>query len=144
MTTTQKWIFCIETGIFALALFEYYQDLYAHPHVVASDTSEETGAIVRRVQNTSTPSSGSTLHPDAWTLHYLANFTSAVAAIDDDASGYIRISEANRFTSRIPEGWTLPQYCAYLVEGTSICLYWGSANVRIQVAITRMRYTGTG
>jgi hypothetical protein len=125
MTITQKWIFCVETSVFALALFEYYQDLYTHPHIVATDPGEETAVVATRSQNTSKLSSDPKHHPDAWTLPYLANFTTAVATIDDDNSGYIRVSEANRFTSRIPEGWTLPQYCAYLVEGASCRLIFG-------------------
>lgn len=118
MAIAQKWIFCVETRIFALALFEYYQDLYTHPHVDASKTTEDPDTDA--TQNTNNPPSGSKLHPDAWTLPYLQIFTTATATIDDDNSGFIRISEANRFTARIPEGWTLPQYCAYLVEGASL------------------------
>lgn len=109
----QKWIFCVETRIFALALYEYYQDLYAHTHTIAPDIIEE-----KNDSDTHEPSSRRTVHPDAWTLPYLVIFTKATETIDDDNSGFIRISEANKFTSRIPEGWTLPRYCAYLVEGT--------------------------
>ena len=48
------------------------------------------------------------------TMPYLA---SVAEAFDDDGSGFIRISEANEFTSGIPEGWTLLQWIAYWARG---------------------------
>jgi hypothetical protein len=42
---------------------------------------------------------------DDWTLNYIANYGPKItSAIDHDDSGFIRISEANAFTNRIPKG----------------------------------------
>ncbi|KAF8875695.1 hypothetical protein BD779DRAFT_1678108 [Infundibulicybe gibba] len=56
---------------------------------------------------------------DAWTLQYLSTHARQISrTIDSDGSGYIRISEANAFTSKMPDGWTLPQWCCYAALGT--------------------------
>lgn len=61
-------------------------------------------------------------HVDAWTLEPMAMYGERISlSIDRDDSGFIRISEANTFTDRMPEGWSLPQWCAYAAIGkTSI------------------------
>lgn len=48
------------------------------------------------------------------TIRYAANIQQA---IDEDGSGFIRISEVNEFTSSIPEGWSLLQWLAYWAHG---------------------------
>ena len=56
---------------------------------------------------------------DDWTLDYINNYGPKLTiAIDRDNSGFIRISEANTFTNKIPNGWSLPQWCAYTVAGS--------------------------
>jgi len=56
---------------------------------------------------------------DDWTLDYINNYGPKITmAIDRDNSGFIRISEANTFTSKIPNGWSLPQWCAYTIAGS--------------------------
>jgi hypothetical protein len=49
---------------------------------------------------------------DEWCLEYLsAPYMSALTeALDDDASGYVRITEVNEFCRRIPKGWSLLQW----------------------------------
>ncbi|KAF8316872.1 hypothetical protein DL93DRAFT_2154581 [Clavulina sp. PMI_390] len=45
-------------------------------------------------------------------------YVSAIAeAFDDDASGFVKISEVNDFCARIPTGWTLLQWIAYWARG---------------------------
>lgn len=57
-------------------------------------------------------------HVDAWTLEPMAMYGDRIAnSVDRDESGYIRISEVNSFTDRMPKGWTLPQWCAYAAIG---------------------------
>lgn len=57
-------------------------------------------------------------HVDAWTLEPMAIYGDRIASsVDRDESGYIRISEVNSFTDRMPKGWTLPQWCAYAAIG---------------------------
>jgi hypothetical protein len=54
-------------------------------------------------------------------LKYILDYGQQIAnAIDRDASGFIRISEANAFTKAIPNGWSLPQWYAYNVAGSYI------------------------
>jgi len=92
--------------------------------------SEETGNEVKSTNLTktaagndlarpsATPPQPPISHDDSWTLPYLSEHGAYIALhIDLDRSGYIRISEANTFTSTIPDGWTLPQWCAYKVAG---------------------------
>jgi hypothetical protein len=58
---------------------------------------------------------------DDWTLAYFAYYGQKITlAIDQDNSGFVRISEANAFTNKIPNGWSLPQWCAYTVAGSYI------------------------
>ena len=57
-------------------------------------------------------------HVDAWALEPIAMYGERISlSIDRDDSGFIRISEANAFTDRMPEGWSLPQWCAYAAIG---------------------------
>jgi hypothetical protein len=57
-------------------------------------------------------------HIDAWTLDPIARYKERIiSAIDCDGSGFIRISEINAFTDQMPEGWSLPQWCAYAALG---------------------------
>jgi hypothetical protein len=44
---------------------------------------------------------------DSWALNYIdvAHMQSIVEAIDEDCSGFITVSEANKFALSRPEGW---------------------------------------
>ena len=112
----KNWIFCVETKVFGIALFEYYLDLYSNG--MYSTGSHDTGLWMPKLNPLYIYRSGSLKHPHAWTLLYLFLYADKISnAFDSDKSGLIRISEANAFTSQIPDGWTLPQWCAFLVEG---------------------------
>ncbi|KAI0644515.1 hypothetical protein C8Q79DRAFT_777424 [Trametes meyenii] len=56
---------------------------------------------------------------DNWAIEYInVNYVSAIAeAFDDDASGFITISEVNMFTSSRPQGWSLLHWLAYWATG---------------------------
>ncbi|KAI0666294.1 hypothetical protein C8Q78DRAFT_1072526 [Trametes maxima] len=58
---------------------------------------------------------------DKWALEYLnvAWLHPIMEAIDDDTSGYISVSEVNRFMQRLPAelGWSLPHWLAYWAVG---------------------------
>jgi len=113
----QSWIFCIENRFFSSALFEYFRDRLSAARM--NDTNE----IVQATSSTDEPladtSSAVQKSDDGWTLEYIANFGYRIsAAIDCDNSGFIRISEANTFTEQMPQGWTLPQWCAYTAAGS--------------------------
>jgi len=82
---------------------------------VDSSSLDETDT--RKTQAALPPRSHAS-HTDSWALQYLSQHGASIAShIDSDRSGYIRIGEANTFTSTIPEGWTLPQWCAYQAAG---------------------------
>ena len=77
-----------------LALRDYYlEKLAAEAEGVTS-----TGATINTPRN-----------PDAWAIKYIdvTRLQPILEAFDDDASGFITISEMNRFTSSRPADWRL-------------------------------------
>ncbi|KAF9484260.1 hypothetical protein BDN70DRAFT_872756 [Pholiota conissans] len=128
-----NWIFCVDNKLFTSALFEYYLDHFstvrqkpkATPaegasedvqHLSAEDEAELTQENLTKV--TFLSRLGVLNHVDAWTLEAIAMYGHRISsAIDRDDSGFIRISEANIFTDRMPKGWSLPQWCAYAALG---------------------------
>ncbi|KAI9059697.1 hypothetical protein FKP32DRAFT_1541614, partial [Trametes sanguinea] len=58
---------------------------------------------------------------DKWALHYLniAWLNPILEAIDDDTSGYISVSEINRFMQRLPQelDWSVPTWLAFWAVG---------------------------
>lgn len=63
-------------------------------------------------KSSSPPASDASIIADKEYLQYLTMpYVSAIVeAFDDDASGFIRISEVNDFCASIPSGWTLLQW----------------------------------
>jgi hypothetical protein len=81
---------------FVLALRDYYlEKLASEPGGVPDMAHIGTSAI-----NNST-------NPDAWAIKYIDVMwvQPILEAFDDDASGFITISEVNRFTSSRPVDW---------------------------------------
>ena len=90
----QSWMFCVDNKLFTSGLAEYYRERLSASVIISLDKA------------------------DAWTLEYFVKHGQQIAiAIDSDNSGFIRISEVNAFTNRIPNGWNLPQWCAYTIAG---------------------------
>ena len=54
-----------------------------------------------------TTSYGTLEGPDIWALKYIniSNAERILEAFDDDASGFVTVSEANHFTQSRPSGW---------------------------------------
>jgi hypothetical protein len=54
----------------------------------------------------------STQNPDAWAIKYLdvSWLQPIMEAFDDDASGFITITEMNHFTKSRPENWRLVSF----------------------------------
>jgi hypothetical protein len=105
---TQSWIFCVDNKLFTSALFEYYLDRFSASRIISLNSDPEANKEHRNSSKA-----------DAWTLEYIATHGQQIAiAIDGDNSGFIRISEANAFTNRIPNGWSLSQWCAYTIAGS--------------------------
>ncbi|KAI0662489.1 hypothetical protein C8Q70DRAFT_909094 [Cubamyces menziesii] len=73
---------------------------------------------------------------DKWALDYLnvAWLSPILEAMDDDVSGYISVSEVNRFMQRLPQdlGWSLPTWLAYWAVG------WRCATSKYLAEIQRM------
>lgn len=109
---SQGWIFCVDLKLFTNALFEYYVDhlhsKFTTPPLDSDEPAEELSAEAL-----------SERQEDLWTLDYISRHGHSVnKAVDRDASGWIRISKVNAFTNSIPEGWSLPQWLAYVAIGT--------------------------
>ncbi|KAF8341559.1 uncharacterized protein EI90DRAFT_3034423, partial [Cantharellus anzutake] len=126
------WRSNVKSRQFVLAMHDFYADRYARAFMLRRRASTENGPSLQ------TPVDGGDQSPtthaqvdisdadmapgdieetlaDRWCLQYL-DITHAypiMEAIDDDDSGYIRISEINDFTSSTPKGWTLLQWFAY-------------------------------
>ena len=127
----QNWIFCVDNKNFTTALFEYYLDHFSSQRT-SQETATESNDAPRPPEEgeytdddnlpKDTVSSGPKVpnHPHAWTLEPIAMYGERISrVIDRDESGFIRISEVNSFTDRMPKGWSLPQWCAYAAVGTS-------------------------
>ncbi|KAG2011263.1 hypothetical protein CC2G_011404 [Coprinopsis cinerea AmutBmut pab1-1] len=106
-----NWIFCVEGRHFAIALYEYYLDYFHSKYSTSSSGLDgEPGEL--------SPEDLAKRREDMWTLEYLERYSEKINdAVDNDRSGFIRISEVNSFTNQIPVGWTLPQYCVYVSVG---------------------------
>ncbi|KAI0298350.1 hypothetical protein B0F90DRAFT_1669084 [Multifurca ochricompacta] len=89
---------------FVLALRDYYLEKLA---------SETQG-----VRGISTAMSGSQ-NPDAWAIKFIdvTRLQPILEAFDDDASGFITISEMNRFTSSRPVEWSLAHWVSFWAVG---------------------------
>ncbi|KAF9807161.1 hypothetical protein IEO21_08361 [Rhodonia placenta] len=63
-----------------------------------------------------------TFDPDAWAFDWITvkRLQAITEALDDDASGFITVTEANNFTSSRPVNWSLPQWLAYWAIGWQI------------------------
>ncbi|OSX66346.1 hypothetical protein POSPLADRAFT_1133525 [Postia placenta MAD-698-R-SB12] len=63
-----------------------------------------------------------TFDPDAWAFDWITvkRLQAITEALDDDASGFITVTEANNFTSSRPADWSLPQWLAYWAIGWQI------------------------
>ncbi|KAI9464111.1 hypothetical protein BJY52DRAFT_887328 [Lactarius psammicola] len=61
----------------------------------------------------------SSRNPDAWAIKFIdvTRLQPILEAFDDDASGFITISEMNRFTSSRPADWSLPHWVAFWAVG---------------------------
>ncbi|EED77713.1 predicted protein [Postia placenta Mad-698-R] len=63
-----------------------------------------------------------TFDPDAWAFDWITvkRLQAITEALDDDASGFITVTEANNFTSSRPADWSLPHWLAYWAIGWQI------------------------
>ncbi|OSC97068.1 hypothetical protein PYCCODRAFT_1472108 [Trametes coccinea BRFM310] len=63
---------------------------------------------------------------DEWTLEYISvtRLQAIIEAFDDDASGFITISEVNTFTASKPPDWSLLHWMAYWAVGWQMTMTW--------------------
>ena len=89
----KAWRGNVKARHFVLALRDYYFEKL---------TSETQGVSV-----VSTTSINTSRHPDAWAIKFMdvIRLQPISEAFDDDASGFITITEMNRFTSSRPIEW---------------------------------------
>ena len=66
---------------------------------LAAEAEEVPGMGIASIKNSR--------NPDAWAIKFIdpTRLQPILEAIDDDASGFITISEINRFTSSRPRDW---------------------------------------
>ena len=73
---------------------------------------EMLGAEAEEVPGMGITSIMSSRNPDAWAIKFfnLTRLQPILEAIDDDASGFVTISEMNRFTCSRPYDWRLVSF----------------------------------
>ncbi|KAI0301375.1 hypothetical protein BC826DRAFT_989073 [Russula brevipes] len=89
---------------FVLALRDHYLEELTSENV---DLGMDNSAI------------SSSSNPDAWAIKFIDIMwvQPILEAFDDDASGFITVSEVNRFTSSRPADWSLPHWLAFWAVG---------------------------
>ncbi|KAI0265430.1 hypothetical protein BC834DRAFT_879420 [Gloeopeniophorella convolvens] len=80
---------------------------------------EELATETNGIRGISGVSVSDSHNPDAWAIKFIdvMRLQPILEAFDDDASGFITISEMNRFTSSRPIDWSLPHWVAYWAIG---------------------------
>lgn len=150
----------MDNKLFVTAVFEFYLDQFSGTkhikqgshadqvsdkgHESIPDANTQTTSIAGPAYKAGSLSRiGSARHPDSWTLDYIVLYGDyIIQAIDNDNSGFIRISEANKFTQAIPKGWNLPQWCAYCAAGAWYFAFIG-LKFSSQMASDRMGVRGS-
>ncbi|EIN09354.1 hypothetical protein PUNSTDRAFT_134506 [Punctularia strigosozonata HHB-11173 SS5] len=69
---------------------------------------------------------------DLWALRYMTitRVQPLLETLDDDASSFVTISEANAFTDGKPPEWSLPHWIAYWTTGFRITMQWYEGRIR--------------
>jgi len=129
----ENWRSSVKARHFVFALHDYYIDRLTNPHIAGVfHHAEDKLSALGSVPHTPTFSQAGTdidvdeissrleeIERDAWCLPFLSvSFAPAILeAIDDDSSSFVKIKEANSFSSSRPYGWSLPQWMAYWAIG---------------------------
>ncbi|KAI9438361.1 hypothetical protein H4582DRAFT_257215 [Lactarius indigo] len=103
--TEMGWRGNVKARHFVLALRDHYL--------------EKLAAETEGVPGMGAASANSSRNPDAWAIKFIdvTRLQPILEAFDDDASGFITISEMNRFTSSRPADWSLPHWVAFWAVG---------------------------
>ncbi|KAH9171881.1 hypothetical protein EDB89DRAFT_1851867 [Lactarius sanguifluus] len=99
--TEMGWRGNVKARHFVLALRDHYL--------------EKLAAETEGVPGMGAASANSSRNPDAWAIKFIdvTRLQPILEAFDDDASGFITISEMNRFTGSRPADWSLPHWVAF-------------------------------
>jgi hypothetical protein len=89
----------VKARYFVLALRDHYIE-----KLIA-----EAEGLAKGVPSVGDSSISNSRNPNAWAIKFIevARLQPILEAFDDDASGFITISEMNRFTSSRPKDWRL-------------------------------------
>ncbi|KAF9447847.1 hypothetical protein P691DRAFT_775829, partial [Macrolepiota fuliginosa MF-IS2] len=124
------WKGSVKARHFVLALRDYYIDrsVMGTPAPEAGEnpnTQAPSSMLISRDHLTvPVPPSPPGLTNDLWALEYIdvAHLQTILEAIDDDATGFISIKEANTFAVGRPKGWSLLQWIAFWAQGWEMSL----------------------
>ncbi|KAI0252756.1 hypothetical protein BJV78DRAFT_266553 [Lactifluus subvellereus] len=100
------WHGSVKARHFVLALRDHYLEMFA-----------SEAPTVRGMSSIATVDSSQ--NSDAWAIKFInvMQLQPIMEAFDDDASGFITITEMNRFTSSRPVDWSLPHWIAFWAVG---------------------------
>ncbi|KAI0766856.1 hypothetical protein BD413DRAFT_567569 [Trametes elegans] len=129
-----RWRGHIKARHFVLALREFYlqplDQTYPSDDVEKRLQGEKSAILKKETSNSgrSQPADTedlplrSTNHADNWALQYidLNNLSAIAEAFDDDASGFITVTEVNQFSSSRPQDWSLLQWLAFWAKGWQV------------------------
>ncbi|KAF9053115.1 hypothetical protein BJ165DRAFT_1523845 [Panaeolus papilionaceus] len=103
---------------FVLMLKDYFSDKEGFISKRTIPSHEEDFSVTPILPSPlqSTPS---TSPEEKWALRYItiANLQPVSEAIDDDATGFVNVSEVNVFAADRPAGWSMVQWLAYWAAG---------------------------
>ncbi|KAJ6481736.1 hypothetical protein C8R45DRAFT_1002875 [Mycena sanguinolenta] len=101
------WRGSVKSRHFVMALRDHFQEKdHRRKSAGADETSDDQAGIAFD-------------KADEWTLQYISvvRLQPISEAWDDDASGFVTVSETNAFTTARPLDWSLPQWIAYWAIG---------------------------
>ncbi|RPD69596.1 hypothetical protein L226DRAFT_575426 [Lentinus tigrinus ALCF2SS1-7] len=92
-------------------------------------TSEQATEDVANIGNRLDPE-------DEWALQFITvlRMQPVIEALDDDASSFVTIAEANAFTAARPQKWSLPHWIAYWTYGFEMTVQWYFRRIRKVIA----------
>ncbi|KZV67456.1 hypothetical protein PENSPDRAFT_754875 [Peniophora sp. CONT] len=104
-----EWTGAVEVRHFLVGLKEMYMDRDPANQSNSADESNVPTLLEDRVL----------AEENAWAVGYInLQYAQAISeAIDEDASGFVTVSEMNRFTAAKPSEWSVPLWVAYWAAG---------------------------
>ncbi|KAF7319402.1 VPS13 domain-containing protein [Mycena chlorophos] len=112
------WRGSVKARHFVMALRDHFQEDHKHKYKHKSTPStSDTKAPEGADSEASQPKVEVPPIPkeDEWALDFISIFAvlTSITAFDDDASGFVTVSEVNTFTSMRPHDWSIARWIAY-------------------------------